>query len=238
MHDLKGPGQRPRGAPGHLTRMEHEENLARVAALHRKGYTHKEIAKMVGLSYPVIFYYIKKLIRRYVKDADGDISAFLGEKLAQYREVRRTAWEGWEQSGQPRKREVFVKTGAPDKDGKVKPGRLEARTITEERAKDNSYLRIIMDCLMAECRLLGLMDREDEKAQKANIDWDSLVIAMHAAQTGPERKAVHETVEDRLQKMIEATIPRSDGGGQQHPPPTPQEMAAGAFGGLPQEPEE
>src|SRR5262245_27140041 len=83
-----------------LNKTQREERLAEVARLHRQGMTQVEIAKALGVSQPQIAYDLRVLRIRYQTTQIEDHGELVAEKLAQYRDIRREAWEAWERNKQ------------------------------------------------------------------------------------------------------------------------------------------
>lgn len=192
----KGPLQK------HESETDQALTLEIVAKYDRRGYTQLEIVEKVkqergiDLSQQGISYYLKKIREGYKERTLEHQQDMLAEKLAQYAEIRREAWEAYEKSkedgvtiiterapGVP----VVLNTG-PLKPGE-KPGRrdnpetlkgtlelLKEVVRREGRIPANEFLKTIMATLDAECRLLGLdaPKKVDIKGSVA-FDWDTVL---------------------------------------------------------------
>lgn len=181
--------------------------MARVAKLDRRGYTQVEIAKDVKLSQAMVSIYLRNLRQRYFDSVTKDRTEMVGEKLEQYREVRREAWDAWERSKKNKGKVVKEMAKARRNDDEneqeeesayrnVKKRKrktlasIEARMelvkeimTREGRLPASEYLRIILDTYEAERQLLGLDEAVKIDLNAQVIDWAQ--VAEESARADP-----------------------------------------------------
>lgn len=183
------------GKPGHkgksfeptFTDAEREEVLLEVARLDRRGYSQYRIAKLIGVSQPMVHQYLQKIKKRYEEETLAERAAKVNEVYHTYRDIMAEAWDGYEKSKEDRKQRkredsVFGETS----------GYKESETV-EGRLADVGYLRVVQECVSGIRDLYGLdapkKVETDNRHTVAPIDWDSLY--------GREREYV-DRAEERL----------------------------------------
>jgi predicted transcriptional regulator len=146
-----GPGR-------HRTKTQREADAAEVERLDRRGYSQREIASRIGVAPSQVCYDLKLLRKRYRDAQLSERSAAVAEKLAQYRDIRREAWEAWERSKDNKEKEITEKVSSlgAQEAAAAKIEKLKAIITTEGRLPGNEYLRTILETLQNERELQGL----------------------------------------------------------------------------------
>lgn len=90
---------------GKITSDTHRQQVyAEIAKLDRRGYTQWDIATtlkemgLIDVSQMMICQYLKDIRKRCLEQMVEERKAAIAEKIEQYREVRREAWDAWERS--------------------------------------------------------------------------------------------------------------------------------------------
>jgi predicted transcriptional regulator len=115
------------------TVQEREEDLEKVALLHRRGYNQRQISEKLGVTQQQVSYDLAALRKRYAETQLEETGAAIAEKVEQFREVFKEAWEAWERSKQ-----------------------------SSEDLPANEFLRTIRDVLCDESKLRGLITNKNE----------------------------------------------------------------------------
>jgi predicted transcriptional regulator len=196
-----------------FTRTEREAIKAKVAKLDRRGWNQFDIANECKVSQPMVCMYLKTIRTEYNQRADIDLKAAIGEKLAQYREVRQEAWLAWERSKKNAKSTVeekalrinYKKLRGPK--GQLVPDGEKMKIVKElvkieGRLPANAYLGIVVDCLLQESKLLGLLDPDlhlhlHSGDKGGGIDWEAFRSDVESP-----RAARPNSVEDELSKPL------------------------------------
>ena len=146
-----GPGR-------HRTKTQREADAVEVERLDRRGYSQREIAARIGVAPSQVCYDLKLLRQRYREAQLAERSAAVAEKLEQYRDIRREAWEAWERSKDNKEKEITEKVSSLGAQEAVaaKTEKLKAIITTEGRLPGNEYLRTILETLQNERELQGL----------------------------------------------------------------------------------
>lgn len=164
-----------------------EIDLAEIARLLRRGYSHREIAVKLKLSAQQVGIDVKTLMERCREESLNDIVAHRERILSEYREVKKEAWEAWEKSKNDRyKRTEETSTSAIRSGGRI----IET---TEEGLPSSEHLRTVMSCLTAERDILGVDAPKQVEARVETINWD--IIA-------GEIDLKTDTVEDRMRRVL------------------------------------
>lgn len=170
-----------------------EQDRATMMKLLRRGYTQGQIAEVLKISNQQVSYDFKLVISNLRGEMLEDTKDYVAQKLAEYAEIKREAWEAWERSKLDAQKSVVetapplpskddkagTKKGKGDKgqaaDVSVKALRMLKKVeTTEGRLPSSDYLRIIAQCIAAERELLGI-DPPKEIGFKGNIvNWDLL----------------------------------------------------------------
>ena len=164
--------------------------LAEVAKLDMRGYPQTEIARLVGVSQPMVSAYLKQIRQQYHDARNRDAAEAIQEKLAQFRDVRNEAWLAWQKSWANVERsteEQQLRTEykyVQEDDGKVtkmprgdKLKVIKLIKMVEGRLPGSQYLAIINTCLIEECKLEGLIDARTINNNQINVmavDWSSM----------------------------------------------------------------
>lgn len=166
-------------APKFKTALERESVKAEVSRLHRRGYSQYDIAKVlkttlkVSISQPMICNYLRDIREAYIESAVEDRKLMVYEKLAQYKEIVKEAWDQFERLKKGR-RKVVRDSG----DGAN--GSWDKTSVTEEEAEGSQYLRIVMDAHKAVRELMGLDEAVKLDVQNTHLllDWNRVMEEM------------------------------------------------------------
>jgi predicted transcriptional regulator len=107
---------------------QREEDLAKIAEMDRRGYSQMEIAAAVGMAQSTVHKELENLRRWYAERKFAERDALVAEKLAQYREIRKEAWEAYERSKEDSQKRVeehvpWDATGGEELDGSAGKGK-------------------------------------------------------------------------------------------------------------------
>ncbi len=192
------------------TKSERERDLACIAELLLKGWTHEQIAKAIGRTFysekaasmgltPETF-----LTRRMIgKDCEliearfrdkvfDDIARLKGLQLAELGLIKKKAWKAWEESI-GKVETVTVKTGG--KEGKGQ----ETTVKTEVKSGDPRHLHSVLQAIEKQCRLMGLdaplklsMDEIDHLIENLLGAAQGLEEVAHGGKAAPDAAAPGE----------------------------------------------
>lgn len=179
-----------------------------IAALDLREKTQEEIARITGLTQPAVNTRLKKIKKRYIASATEHFQQMVGRKMAQYRDVRREAWEAYDLSKKDGQRivEEYAPVDSDDEeDTSTLQGserRIKRIVTTEGRLPDNSYLVTILKTLEAERAMLGLDEALKIDMTNNVVNWDTL--AQEAANRSDPIEAKFKVLEDkRKEKALE-----------------------------------
>jgi hypothetical protein len=191
------------------TYLEREDHYALIAKLDRRGYTQCAIAEKLGLSPSQVSLDVKEMRRRYYGVQMAQTGEMIREKLAQYREVRKEAWEAYDRSKEDhvtRRQELvpIPHEEGEDEGGKGREGstsykesmrRLKVIITREGRLPENRYLQTILDTLKAEEELCGLIPKDPAPNVNVQvINWDAFHLA-------PEKRDIDsDPVEEEIRR--------------------------------------
>jgi predicted transcriptional regulator len=156
-----------------FTPTERESVLSRVEEMDSMGYNQLDISRELGVSQSTASGYLRQVRERYIQQTIDSYQERVGEKLAQYKLIRKEAWEAWRES-----KKVVTKTR--DEEGTITSSNItsisKSVVAKEESRGDARFLIIILDTLLAERDLLGLdaPKKKGEEGNKPTIDWDLL----------------------------------------------------------------
>lgn len=165
-----------------ISRLQYEEQLAKISEMRRKGYTLEETAAANDICYTTVCKRIKTLKRRYARIQMDNHGELVKEKLSQLAEIRKEAWKAWEKSKEDMKRLEVEKVPKSmdeqeaDTFSEVVPNGfkvIKRKMVKQGRIPANDYLQTILKTLQDERDLLGL--DEAKKIQVENIDWEAIV---------------------------------------------------------------
>jgi len=151
-------------APKLKSRTAQEEVKSLIAKMDRRGWTQYEIKeglkdRGIDLSQGMISNYLKKIREEYREVMFLNRKEKVEEKLAQYREIRKEAWEAYDKSRENAEKEQ--EEFGLDGDMEGSEVRIKRILTTEGRLPDNAYLTTIMKTLESERALLGLDESKD-----------------------------------------------------------------------------
>jgi predicted transcriptional regulator len=199
------------GVTSHRTPLKRERDLLAIARLSRRGFNLQEMADELGISPGTVSADLVRLRQRYKKDADEEHRVLIAEKRAQYREVRKEAWEQWERSKEDARRKVVETAVNPD----GTPGRTRTILTTEGRLADTAYLRTIIETLRDESALDGLNAPKKVDANVNVMNWDALFVQVEDGQVDDVEKQL-ASLEESLEALAatgagESTQPSAEG---------------------------
>jgi hypothetical protein len=120
------------------TKLERERDLLEVARLDRRGYTEREIARILNVSHSQVTYDKKKLTKRYQSSQQLERIAYDEEAVARLRDCLAEIWEAWDGSK--------VMTRVIDKVEVTLPANPEPR-----------YMDLLLECLHEVHRNRGIL---------------------------------------------------------------------------------
>lgn len=189
--------------PKSKTRTELLDGLQQIAQMHNRGYSQTEIAIKMGLTQAAISIKLKQIRQKYVQQQEEWTHDMIAEKLEQYREVRKEAWEAWERSKLDSKKRV--KEVSPSKPKQLDDGTVEEQEarvkliLTKEgRLPSAQYLQIVLDTFKAERDLLGLDEAKKVEVNASVFSWDTLLQGI--------QEAVPDTVEQQILEVENRVI--------------------------------
>jgi predicted transcriptional regulator len=171
-----------------FTPTEREKVIERVAELDRQGWTGYAIAEEVGVSRPMVSIYLKRIRQRYLAEQVGHRAEQVAEKCAQYKEVRRRAWEcfwkSWEDKDKTVEEEALRKAAEDAANGEYHSSMMLVKRVTskEGRLPASEYLNVVINTLKAERELLGLDEAAEVNVRVGALDWDALLKGMAAVE--------------------------------------------------------
>jgi hypothetical protein len=174
-----------------------------VAAAYLRGLTQWEIAREEGLNQSQIARDLQAVREEWLSSAVRDFDARKAEELARLDSLEREYREAWERSC--RDREVRTAKTVTGKEGEV-IGREEVlRTErTEQRDGDPRFLDGALRCVLARCKIFGLIGKGDQ-VPVAN-QMNNVVVM-----TDEERRAALEAI----YAFVGAGDPRPHPGGEE-----------------------
>jgi predicted transcriptional regulator len=216
-----GPEKGKPGYKKHKSPTDLEATLQRVAEMDRRGYSQYEIAREVGVRQPTVSEYLKKIRKRYVESMLEDRKEMVAEKLEQYREVRRVAWEAYMRSLDPATKRVVERM--PEMKAAKRSPRGGRRTreetnlegvraqlkvikvivTTEGRLPANEFLHTVLKTLDAERELLGLDPDRRSLVGVYQVPWEQL----YGADASPD------LVEQEIEGVLALPPPVKEVGG-------------------------
>lgn len=142
-----------------VAKLDRATRVRMAARLFRMGWRLSDISRALGVGANTVSKDIKRLKGLYLKRAIQDIKLWMADALSTLDDVEAEAWSQWEKSkGRKRTRDV-VKT---DTRGTT----IERHVITLE--PDNSYLKVVLDCIKRREELLGL-DKQTAQEVRATL---------------------------------------------------------------------
>lgn len=171
------------------TKAQRDLDRAEMVRLLRRGWSRLRIAEHMGLSEGTISSEWRIILKQVVKNRDVEVAEKVALLLEEYDEVKREAWEAWEESKKERKKVVVEefamlskRPGSSEEDeDEGNPtgsgfGRKSVRTTTtkEKRLPGNEYLKTILACLDSMAELQGLIP-EKRVAVVGSVDWDAFI---------------------------------------------------------------
>jgi len=158
-----------------------EEVLNKVAKFDRLGYTQFAIAAQIGVTQPVVSEYLKKIRKRYSESTLMTRDALVQEKLAQYADLRREAYDAWQRSQQS-----LMEKG--------ERGALSLSSVDHLlKVGKVDFLHIIADTYAAERQMLGLDEALKIDTTTDVFNWDLLA--------GVLTKPVEDPLEEALNRL-------------------------------------
>lgn len=141
--------------PKQKREMAQSQRRVKVADLYVRGYSQQAIAMIVGVCRETICKDIHAMQQEWMVQRVHSLDVRKARELQKLDEVERQCWLEWDLS----KRVAETTTEAPT-----------GRTIKREcRGGDTRYLKIILECVVQRCELLGLYPD-----QWGQIDWSKL----------------------------------------------------------------
>jgi predicted transcriptional regulator len=125
-----------------------QSDRAKIASFMLRGYSQKQIADEMKMTEAMVSREVKELRKDWAESAKIDMNEALGQELARIDQIEKEAWEAWEESKKPTKREQQS----------VTEGQAQKVSIVKNyRTGDPRYMNIITWCVEQRSRLLGLV---------------------------------------------------------------------------------
>jgi predicted transcriptional regulator len=194
---MKKQPEMPRKQGPRFTDTEREGIKEQVALMDRQGYRQTQIAEKVGVAQAMVSMYLKQIRAEYRNRQMQHMQEAVQEKLEQYADIRREAWEAYYKSKEDTEKAVekFYPMQIPDQPtGESKEDaeyyllskpptklsesmrRIEYIRTTEGRLPANEYLSTILATHKAECALLGLDKQPVTPQQNTTINLNLLSL--------------------------------------------------------------
>ena len=173
---------------------EEENLLYQIGVLDRRGWDRFEIAKELKIPIGKVQGFLRDLKERYMELQMEDRKALVNEKLAQLREVRKEAWEGWLTSKQEKVREVNEDSESTA--GKSFRTHSKRQYIKESRIPASEFLQIILNCHQMEMELMGL---DNSLFDTDKFDFDAIVTVLRSPKVPDQAEEKIKALEN-LQK--------------------------------------
>lgn len=175
-------------------RIEDRQEIARMA---RFGYKQREIAARFNISQQMVSRELKLIKQEYIKSAQLDAKAMLGEQIAAHKDIINEAYKAWLKSWEDEEYEsdetkTVAYTGGEEGNESMTSSK-HVRT-RKGRVPGAEYLRTIQASFEAIAKLYGLYgDSPILPGVSINIDWQAL-----ASGTLPNP---HKELEDKLRAL-------------------------------------
>lgn len=189
-----GPGT---GLGPKRTPEQREADFERIGQMDRQGYTQTAIASVIGSSQAQVNYDLRIIRKRYAEFLVLKRKVVTAQKVEEYRDIRREAWEAYQKSKEPLIEEIEEQTIT------ATGGYTKITNKTKQRLPDAAYLRIIADCLAAEREMQGIdaPKRLNLKAAMASgIDFDAFA-------DGPATEELEDVIEAEIEQLEAKALP-------------------------------
>lgn len=188
---------------------ERERDLQLITAMYLDGKFQHEIAKIVGVSQVQVSRDLAEVKKRWLESSLRDFDELKSEELAKLDRLEVTYREAWVRSCKDKDRLM--------EEDSEKGNRVQI--VTEGQSGNPAFLDGIHKCIMARCKILGLVD-----------------IKVKTELSGPDGKPIkvdmQVTVEERL-KLADNILSKSNLGGDGAWQPVYSENPAPERSGVP-----
>jgi hypothetical protein len=142
------------------TKPEREAQLLEIEQRHNRGESIRDIGAHLSLHFTTVQRDLETIVQRYRDKTLVERTVGVNRMIASLRDVRKEAWEAWEQSKENTERQVKeLINESLDANGNPTAGtrqRMKVIHRTEGRLPKAEYLNIILRTLKSEAELLGL----------------------------------------------------------------------------------
>jgi hypothetical protein len=201
------------------TKLQRENDYARIAELHAQGLSQREIAEQIGVSQVQICKDLKEIYRRWREPDKTKLPIVKARLLAEIAANKKAMRQAWRDSLKPKEvtsqKQVSVTGEAKEgADGEVASGdreRKEASLRTEDRDGNVAYMREIREYIALECKMHGLF--APEQVQHSGGDAPIRIIEIIRPSPGPSESLPHGPSSAPMTAPDDTTRPPT------HPPP-------------------
>lgn len=192
IHDKDEPRQK-RKAGEHRKAVEREVDRTKLIRMVSRDYSMEEIGRELNISTNRVYLEYKIILKQLRKERLDLTEEVIEQKLLEYKEIKREAWDAWERS-----KSSHIITKSKQTSGGM-GGKLtyEDTQTTETRVGDNSYLAVVLECLKAEREIQGLDPEKKMRVSGNIINWD--ILANGIPVDGP----VPDLIENEIRKGMD-----------------------------------
>lgn len=133
------------------TKAQREADMEAIARMYLTGKTQRYIAKIIGVSQPMIKREIDRLRKRWRDSADTCFDDAQADQLARIDNLESTYWEAWEESREKKSKIVTEKAGSGEG-----ARRAKVQTTEEERDGNPKFLEGVQWCIAERSKVLGV----------------------------------------------------------------------------------
>jgi hypothetical protein len=145
------------------------ERRQHVARRYLQGQTQQEIARAFEVDQGTIARDLSEIQKQWLSSAILDRGIWTARELAKIDECERLAWAGFAKSQEPIETLRARRQGDTD----------ETEKVSRTQAGDAAFLQVILQCVIARCRLLGL-DAPKEVRALGEIDIKTITAILPA----------------------------------------------------------
>ena len=139
-------------APNKRSKQQRIKDRETTSRMYRLGYTHQDIANVIGVSRVQVTLDIKAITKVWRESTQTDMQEARAKELAAIDALEATAWEDYERSKEDKLKHVETNkrsTGEGD-------SFVQETVSREEVVGDPRFLAIVDKCIDKRCRIYGL----------------------------------------------------------------------------------
>ena len=180
--------------------IDRKDDRVKMMMMMRRGATQWMIAEELGISQAQVSIDFKVLLKEMQTQLTEDTKAVVAQKLQEYAEVKKEAWEAWTKSKEEHKKRKTWSGGQSE-------GESEEFSV---QYGNNAYLQTVLSTIQSERDLLGINPVKEVSVkgqiQNTTVDWSVLAAGI------PESGGVPDLVEAEIQKVLALpTVPQDEG---------------------------